>query len=50
MRVSRRSAVTTAQNMVKRLKPETQLTIVNFKKDRWVRIARDRDGKLLIKM
>ncbi len=48
MKVSSRSAVKTAETMVKRLKPGNQLSIVNFKKDRSVRVVRDSDGGLLV--
>ncbi|MHB1953687.1 MAG: hypothetical protein ACYCOU_08025 [Sulfobacillus sp.] len=48
MKVSSRSAVKTAETMVKRLKPGNQLSIVNFKKDRSVLVVRDSDGGLLV--
>ncbi|MCL5971428.1 MAG: hypothetical protein M1499_02570 [Firmicutes bacterium] len=48
MKISSRSAVKTAQAMVKRLKPGSQLSIVNFKKDRSVRVVRDHDSGLLV--
>lgn len=48
MKVSSRSAVKTAEAMVKRLKPGNQLVIVNFKKDRSVCVIRDLEGGLLV--
>lgn len=45
-KVAARSAVKTAVQMAHRLKSGTRLEILNFKKDRWVHVARGSVGIL----
>ncbi|OLZ08164.1 hypothetical protein [Sulfobacillus thermosulfidooxidans] len=47
-KVAARSAVKTAIQMVHRLKPQTRLEILNFKKDRAVHVERTREGQLRV--
>ena len=47
-KVSAKSAVKTAQQMVHRLKPDTRLDIVNFKKDRMVHVTRGSEGQFVV--
>ncbi|HBQ96327.1 MAG: hypothetical protein M1294_16880 [Firmicutes bacterium] len=47
-KVAAQSAVKTAQRMVHRLKPDTCLDIVNFKKDRMVHVECQGEGRFVV--